>query len=71
VTVGLHPGSREQDAAGADVSLGLMVEDLDAAVKELRGRGVDFSSVSGAEEHGPRSAYFADPDGYPLYLMER
>ena len=72
VTVGLHPGHREEPGpVASDISLGLMVADLDAAVQELGQRGVEFASVSDAEEQGPRSASFSDPDGYPLYLMAR
>ncbi len=71
VTIGLHPAGDHpsQRPRGDAISLGLLVDDLDAAVQELTGRGVTFSRITGNES--ARSAYFSDPDGVTLYLMQR
>ena len=70
VTIGLHPSMGAVVPASTDsVSVGFMVEDFDATVGELRSRGVEFDRVTDTER--ARSAYFADPDGHPLYVMWR
>lgn len=59
--------------------LGWSVGDLDAAVEELRGRGVAFTRYPGMEQDahdawtapgGSRVAWFTDPDGNVLSLQE-
>ncbi|HYB02829.1 MAG TPA: VOC family protein, partial [Nitrososphaerales archaeon] len=51
------------------ISIGLEVEDLDAEVARLRDRGVVFQG--NVVEDGPvRLAFFADPDGNPVYLSQ-
>jgi catechol 2,3-dioxygenase-like lactoylglutathione lyase family enzyme len=51
-----------------------LVEDIEAKKAELEGRGVTFfSEVNFVDEGvlaGWRWVYFADPDGYPLELVE-
>jgi catechol 2,3-dioxygenase-like lactoylglutathione lyase family enzyme len=58
---------------------GFMVDDLDAAMAELRGRGVTFEdydlphlkTVDGVGEiEGERGAWFKDPDGNILAIGE-
>lgn len=60
----------------------LAVSDIDAAVDELRGRGVEFESYTGemetddkgifhgAETGGPNIAWFKDPSGNILSAIE-
>jgi catechol 2,3-dioxygenase-like lactoylglutathione lyase family enzyme len=51
-----------------------LVEDIEATKSELEGKGITFfSSVNVVDEGvlaGWRWVYFADPDGYPLELVE-
>lgn len=68
VRIGLHP-SEGTPQQGDAISLGLMVDDLDAAIRTLSERGVAFTQVTKTERAS--SASFADPDGTPLYLMWR
>ena len=70
--LGLHPASPHTPKPGTrgSMQIGLNVTGrLEEAMDELKNRGVDF--------HGPivddeqvRLAFFADPDGNPLYLCE-
>jgi catechol 2,3-dioxygenase-like lactoylglutathione lyase family enzyme len=67
--IGLHPQHGAPTASGAShLSVGLQVDDLEAAMAELEGRGITFTRTQQGE--GARFAYFADPDGTTLYLME-
>jgi hypothetical protein len=50
------------------LSIGLAVPDLRAAVEDLKRGGVSFSRVT--EDGFVKLAFFADPDGNPLYLAE-
>jgi glyoxylase I family protein len=51
-----------------------LVEDIEAKKAELEGRGVTFFSEVNVVDEGVlagwRWVYFADPDGYPLELVE-
>jgi lactoylglutathione lyase len=67
--IGLHPTDEEPGPPSPGMSVGLQVEDIEAAARQLRERGVEFTEESGDER--ARFAYFSDPDGYPLYLMQR
>ena len=71
VQIGLHPAGDQPAQAGQGdaISLGLMVADFDRAVSELERQGVRFEQVTRGE--GASSAYFRDPDGTSLYLMQR
>lgn len=69
----------EEKAAAPYTVLGWAVEDLDAAVEDLRAKGITFTRYPGTEqdEHdawtapgGTRVAWFADPDGNVLSLQE-
>jgi catechol 2,3-dioxygenase-like lactoylglutathione lyase family enzyme len=68
LTVALHPPVRGGSSPGGSqsLSIGLAVSDLHAAVEELKRRGVSFSRVT--EDGFVMLAFFADPDGNPLYL---
>lgn len=48
----------------------LEVEDVDAAVDELRGRGVQFLSDPITHEAGIRWVYAKDPDGITAELLQ-
>lgn len=59
--------------------LNFPVEDVEAAVDELRGRGVQFERYEGIEQdergisldpNGPRIAWFTDPAGNILSVLE-
>ncbi|AHH18258.1 glyoxalase/bleomycin resistance protein/dioxygenase superfamily protein [Nocardia nova SH22a] len=50
--------------------LAFAVDDVEAALTELRGRGVAVEQVRVDEYTGRRFAFFADPDGLPLELYE-
>ena len=68
ITLGLHPARPGGPTGGqaGGLSIGLQVDDLDAAVATLEKRGVEFRGV--IEGQGVRLANFQDPDGTPLYL---
>lgn len=73
---------RNAEAAGSVQGLHLVVEDIEAALAELRGRSLDasdvFHFVDGAQASGPdpeRRKYnsfvtFADPDGNSWMVQE-
>jgi predicted enzyme related to lactoylglutathione lyase len=70
LTIGLHPAREGTPSGGAShISIGLGVDDLDAAVSELRQRGLEFQPVRDAGDAG-RFAAFSDPDGTALYLHQ-
>ncbi len=50
--------------------LAFEVENVDQAVSDLRGQGVDVEEVRIDEHTGKRFTFFADPDGLPLELYE-
>jgi len=69
LTIGLHNASHGEPTGGAPgVQLGLQVDDLDAAMAELKTRGVTFGHVINADSR--RFAYFTDPDGTSIYLAQ-
>src|SRR5207247_998558 len=71
ITLGLHlaraPISRSDPNIG--ISIGLEVDDIEAAVKQLTDKGIAFSSPI-RETNDLRQASFTDPDGTSLYLAE-
>lgn len=70
VMIGLHPVTKEGSHPGESesVSIGFGVENLAAAIEELKAKGVALSRVT---EDGPtKLAFFTDPDGNRLYLSE-
>jgi catechol 2,3-dioxygenase-like lactoylglutathione lyase family enzyme len=71
LTIGLlHPreGQDSHPGKSGSVHIGLEVEELDSAIKLLKSRGVEFQSIM--EEEATQIAYFSDPEGNPLYLIE-
>jgi catechol 2,3-dioxygenase-like lactoylglutathione lyase family enzyme len=70
--LGLHPASTRGPAPGTPggITVGLAVDEpLDAVVATLRERGVEVRGPV-VDEGGLALAFFADPDGNPLYLAE-
>ncbi|BAW07420.1 SMU1112c/YaeR family gloxylase I-like metalloprotein [Nocardia seriolae] len=63
------PRPSRPEAAGLR-HLAFVVEDVEATLAELRGRGVATEEVRVDEYTGKRFAFFADPDGLPLELYE-
>jgi len=69
VRIGLHPGGKAPLIEHSrHMSIGLRVDDLDAAMKTLGDQGIKFTSMP--KDRGSRIANFTDPDGNPLYLIE-
>jgi catechol 2,3-dioxygenase-like lactoylglutathione lyase family enzyme len=70
LTIGIHP-ARPNGPVGIrtdGIAIGLHVDDIDAAVATLTGRGIEF--LGRREDAGARFADFRDPDGMALYLVE-
>lgn len=71
LSIGLvHPreGQDSHPMKSGSVHIGLEVEELDSAIKLLESRGAQFQPIM--EEEATRIAYFSDPEGNPLYLIE-
>lgn len=68
-TIALHPAVKGgPDPSDSSISIGFAVDSLAKTMKELKAKGVKFSKVA---NDGPvKLAFFADPDGTPLYLSE-
>ena len=68
LTIGLHPRRPDSpSAAGAsNISIGFQVE-LDHAVRVLTEAGISFAFQENAAN---RFAFFHDPDGTALYLVQ-
>ena len=68
--IGLHPTQEKLNTSliKNSMSIGLRVDDLDAAMEVLKNRGVTFLPLF--QDQGAKIAPFYDPDGYPLYLIE-
>ena len=50
--------------------LAFEVPDIDAAVTELQGHGINVEPIRIDEHTGKRFTFFSDPDGLPLELYE-
>ena len=68
--IALHPlnKSRPVPSKSESMSIGFSVDKLDKAIDELKSKGVSFSRVT--DDVQVRLAFFADPDGNPLYLAQ-
>ena len=68
--IGLHPATDRESGhiSSEGISIGFAVSDLDSAKAELERKGVKFSRT--ADDTQVRLAFFADPDGHPLYLSQ-
>jgi catechol 2,3-dioxygenase-like lactoylglutathione lyase family enzyme len=70
VEIGLKTwGEREAVRQGEPI-LDLMVADIDAAWKNLRGKGVVFEGEPMETAWGSRFVQFRDPDGHLLQLVQ-
>jgi catechol 2,3-dioxygenase-like lactoylglutathione lyase family enzyme len=71
LTIGIHLWSGRGPAPGAasGLSIGFTVDAIDRAIASLSGRGVTFSGPI-QDNDNVKLAFFADPDGNPLYLCE-
>jgi len=71
LTIALHPKGEHRAAPDIDrgpgVSIGFEVADLGEARGRLEAKGIDFES---ANDEFVKLAYFNDPDGTTLYLMQ-
>lgn len=69
--IALHPKGEHGPAArpdrGPGVSIGFEVEDLGEVRARLEAKGIGFESAS---DEFVKLAYFHDPDGTTLYLMQ-
>ncbi|MFE3187894.1 VOC family protein [Nocardia sp. NPDC059240] len=63
------PRPSRPEAAGLR-HLAFAVADVEAALAELRGRGVAVEEIRVDEYTGKRFAFFADPDDLPIELYE-
>ena len=68
--IALHPATKGGPKPGesGSISIGFSVDDLDKATAELTKKGVIFSGTT--DDAQVRLAFFADPDGNPLYLSQ-
>jgi lactoylglutathione lyase len=71
LTIGLHPKGEHVPAPepdrGPGVSIGFEVEDLAEARARLEAKGIGFERTT---DEFVQLAYFHDPDGTTLYLMQ-
>src|SRR4051812_48264543 len=67
VTIGLHPKPEQAKLPQGNLSIGFEVEDIETVVRLLTARAVVFARFENDEA---KFAFFADPDGAPLYLIE-
>ncbi|MDA4125902.1 MAG: VOC family protein [Thaumarchaeota archaeon] len=68
--IALHPSNKDgpQPGKSESLSIGFAVDNLDAAISELKEKGIVFSRVT--DDTQVRLAFFTDPDGNPLYLSQ-
>ncbi len=69
--IALVPPMREEDPQpGGKSPFGFDTPNLEAAMAEFSSRGVEFEDVMGGEGPVPPMAYFRDPDGNRILLVE-
>ncbi|MEV6962554.1 VOC family protein [Streptomyces sp. NPDC051207] len=66
----LELSGRAEEPPSPSVRLWLQVPDADAAVEELRAKGVDIVRPPVREPWGLIETWVADPDGIPIVLVE-
>jgi len=67
--IALHPTSNTtRSAVQGEISIGFSVDDLEATMRELKAKGVQFSRTT--DDAQVKLAFFTDPDGNPLYLSQ-
>ncbi len=67
VVIGLRP-AEEPSAAGSQVSIGFMVDEIEEAKKLLESHGISYTS---SEKKPGRRIHFNDPDGTNLFFTQR
>jgi predicted enzyme related to lactoylglutathione lyase len=67
LNIGLHPKRKNEIVYGSNASIGLEVDEIDASVHELEGKGVQCIIEKDSYVH---IAHFKDPDGNLLYLFK-
>jgi catechol 2,3-dioxygenase-like lactoylglutathione lyase family enzyme len=72
-SIGLHPATNPHSprpGTSGSIQIGLAVDKpLDDVIRDLRGRGVVFRGPV-IDDGQVRLAFFGDPDGNDLYLVE-
>lgn len=68
IALGLSQDNARYCPEKGNLSLAFEVGDLDKAAAELRRKGI---SLEFDEDEDCRYAFFEDPDGTPLYLVEK
>lgn len=68
VALGLSQDNSKYYPNKGNLSIGFEVKDLDKAAADLKKKGVSFELD---EDEDCRFAFFEDPDGTPLYLVEK
>jgi catechol 2,3-dioxygenase-like lactoylglutathione lyase family enzyme len=69
--IALVPPMRAEDPQpGGNAPFGFDTPNLGAAIAEFSSRGVTFEDVMGGEGPVPTMAYFRDPDGNRILLVE-
>ena len=70
-TIAIVPPPEGQPSGNAQTGIALHTDDIDALQAELKGRGVDIDDeVSRMGDPVPPLAWFRDPDGNVLMLVE-
>ena len=70
--IALVPPTREEDPLpGGQAPFGFDTPNLEAAMAEFSARGVEFEDVMGGDGPVPAMAYFRDPDGNRILLVEQ
>ena len=70
LTIGLHPQEKgmKLNREQSPISIGLSVDDIEEEMKILKTKGISAFQLY---DEGPViTAYFEDPDGNPLYLVQ-
>jgi catechol 2,3-dioxygenase-like lactoylglutathione lyase family enzyme len=69
VIIGLHPdrGHVHKKLKAGNLSIGFEVANIERVVKSLESRGITFTLQ---ENDTNKFAFFSDPDGTPLYLVQ-
>lgn len=67
----VQPMSEDDPQPGGQAPFGFDTPDLEAAMAEFSARGVEFEDVMGGDGPEPPMAYFRDPDGNRILLVEQ
>ena len=67
----VRPMSEDDAKPGGQAPFGFDTPDLEAAMAEFGARGVEFEDVMGGDGPVPPMAYFRDPDGNRILLVEQ